>query len=236
MNKSNENAILILTELIQLVEYEVISFPHFIRSFDDILLELGSDVCKLPWSAILHQLENRLTLNSLPSLKDLRKNCVFSKTSEWLNSKEIIYAISGVVNEYKLYNSSSNISSVFKGVTASNLDVPSPFVPEDSFRKLRRTLSGLGRQTYQLKCSTLDCPTNSIILKKFSTSWGQRKLIMMEISFLSRYSSPGDIVVYAGAAPGIHIPYLAGDFFAISNHRIITYAEFLRLLISVPEI
>lgn len=42
--------------------------------------------------------------------------------------------------------------------------------------------------------------------------WGQRKLLLSEIEFLSKYSRSEDIVVYAGAAPGIHIPYLSELF------------------------
>jgi hypothetical protein len=33
---------------------------------------------------------------------------------------------------------------------------------------------------------------------------GQRKLLVAEIEFLTRYAQPGDVVVYAGAAPGTH--------------------------------
>ena len=44
--------------------------------------------------------------------------------------------------------------------------------------------------------------------------WGQRKLLMSEIEFLTRYSDPTPDskpkrVVYAGAAPGTHVGYLA---------------------------
>jgi len=42
--------------------------------------------------------------------------------------------------------------------------------------------------------------------------WGQRKLLLSEIEFLTNYGHPESDIVYAGAAPGIHIPYLAGLF------------------------
>lgn len=42
--------------------------------------------------------------------------------------------------------------------------------------------------------------------------WGQRKLLMSEIEFLSFFSEPGKTVVYAGAAPGTHIAYLSCMF------------------------
>ncbi len=42
--------------------------------------------------------------------------------------------------------------------------------------------------------------------------WGQRKLLMSEIEFLTMYAEEGDLVVYAGAAPGTHIKILAFMF------------------------
>jgi hypothetical protein len=41
---------------------------------------------------------------------------------------------------------------------------------------------------------------------------GQRKLLMSEVDFLSNYARKGDTIVYAGAAPGTHIPFLASLF------------------------
>eukprot|EP00002_Diphylleia_rotans_P017913 TRINITY_DN3475_c0_g1_i1.p1 TRINITY_DN3475_c0_g1~~TRINITY_DN3475_c0_g1_i1.p1 ORF type:complete len:561 (-),score=88.29 TRINITY_DN3475_c0_g1_i1:168-1850(-) len=42
--------------------------------------------------------------------------------------------------------------------------------------------------------------------------WGQRKLLLSEIEFLSMYGKKGHPVVYAGAAPGTHISYLVELF------------------------
>ena len=41
---------------------------------------------------------------------------------------------------------------------------------------------------------------------------GQRKLLMEEVDFLTAHAAGARIVVYAGAAPGTHIPYLAALF------------------------
>lgn len=43
--------------------------------------------------------------------------------------------------------------------------------------------------------------------------WGQRKLLLAEVEFLTEVSKPGDLVLYAGAAPGTHINYLAEFLF-----------------------
>lgn len=42
--------------------------------------------------------------------------------------------------------------------------------------------------------------------------WGQRKLLLVEMEFLVKYAQEGDLVVYAGAAPGTHIPVLLDAF------------------------
>lgn len=47
---------------------------------------------------------------------------------------------------------------------------------------------------------------------KSTIHWGQRKLLLSEIEFLTKFAQPNFYVVYAGAAPGIHIPLLAELF------------------------
>jgi hypothetical protein len=47
---------------------------------------------------------------------------------------------------------------------------------------------------------------------KTTLHWGQRKLLLTEIEFLTMFAKKGDIIVYAGAAGGKHIPYLAKMF------------------------
>lgn len=42
--------------------------------------------------------------------------------------------------------------------------------------------------------------------------WGQRKLMIHEIEFLTLYAEEGILCLYAGAAPGTHIPFLAELF------------------------
>lgn len=48
--------------------------------------------------------------------------------------------------------------------------------------------------------------------KKDVIHWGQRKLLMSEILFLTKYGHLSQTVVYAGSAPGKHIPYLSYMF------------------------
>jgi len=75
--------------------------------------------------------------------------------------------------------------------------------------------------------------------KKTVIHWGQRKLLMSEIEFLTLYAEPGDTVVYAGAAPGNHTYFLSlmfpflkfvlvdpSPFYCISTPRIDVRQEF----------
>ena len=48
--------------------------------------------------------------------------------------------------------------------------------------------------------------------KKGIRHWGQRKLFITELFFLTKYQNLGDVVIYAGAAPGNHIPFLTELF------------------------
>ena len=47
---------------------------------------------------------------------------------------------------------------------------------------------------------------------KSARHYGQRKLLASEVDFLLNNAKRGDTVVYAGSAPGIHIPFLASLF------------------------
>merc|ERR1739848_499715 len=42
--------------------------------------------------------------------------------------------------------------------------------------------------------------------------WGQRKLMLAEVEFLTRFHGDASTVVYAGAAPGLHVPLMAELF------------------------
>lgn len=47
---------------------------------------------------------------------------------------------------------------------------------------------------------------------KVQRHWGQRKLLLVEIEFLSQFITERSTVVYAGAAPGVHIGILSSLF------------------------
>jgi hypothetical protein len=63
---------------------------------------------------------------------------------------------------------------------------------------------------------------------KTTVHWGQRKLLMSEIEFLTLIGKQGlhqAVVVYAGAAPGTHISYLA-DMFPSTHFVLVDPAPF----------
>ncbi|KAG2393649.1 hypothetical protein C9374_007180 [Naegleria lovaniensis] len=66
--------------------------------------------------------------------------------------------------------------------------------------------------------------------------WGQRKLLLSEIEFLTQYSQPGDIVIYAGAAPGNHLLYLTQKLFPQLTFIFIDPNKFNEKLSSLPNV
>jgi len=65
--------------------------------------------------------------------------------------------------------------------------------------------------------------------------WGQRKLLMSEIEFLSLYCTEESVVIYAGAAPGTHIAFLS-DLFPMCKFILVDPAKFTVLSTSKIEI
>ena len=48
--------------------------------------------------------------------------------------------------------------------------------------------------------------------------WGQLKLMLAEIDFLTPFAGSGAVVIYAGAAPGVHTLYLSKLFPSLTFH------------------
>jgi cap2 methyltransferase len=64
--------------------------------------------------------------------------------------------------------------------------------------------------------------------------WGQRKLLLSEIEFLTMYGVPGATVVYAGAAPGTHTSYIV-DLFPELQFVLVDPASFSDKLTEGPR-
>ena len=68
-----------------------------------------------------------------------------------------------------------------------------------------------------LRHLTINCPSKPYQPRtkndlKTTMHWGQRKLLMTEIEFLTQYSKKNDMVLYVGAAPAIHTSFLSKLF------------------------
>lgn len=64
--------------------------------------------------------------------------------------------------------------------------------------------------------------------------WGQRKLLMSEIEFLTEYSKPNDTVLYAGSACGTHLTYL-NKLFPTLKYVLVDPAKFNKKLFSLKN-
>jgi hypothetical protein len=67
------------------------------------------------------------------------------------------------------------------------------------------------------RCLTINSPQKTYEPRckhdlRTTMHWGQRKLLMTEIDFLTQYSKENDLVLYVGAAPAIHTPLLSKLF------------------------
>jgi len=62
--------------------------------------------------------------------------------------------------------------------------------------------------------------------RKSVVHWGQRKLLMSEIEFLTLYAVPDCTVVYAGAAPGTHTGFLADMFPEVKKFVLVDPGQF----------
>ncbi len=65
--------------------------------------------------------------------------------------------------------------------------------------------------------------------------WGQRKLLLSEIEFLTNYAKDNEIIIYAGAAPGQHVGILA-NMFPKQKWVLIDPREFSPNIKNIPNI
>lgn len=79
-----------------------------------------------------------------------------------------------------------------------------------SYKNIRKYSDFNNQLTYNRSCGA----ERSVI------HWGQRKLLIMEIYFMTKYSHLSDTVVYIGASPGTHLKYMAKFW---KNHKFYLY-------------
>jgi hypothetical protein len=195
-------------DIVQLGKNELVTFCYFLNLLQQLFNSLDKN--RLPWSAILHQIDNQCKANSLPTISFLLR-------IKYIDSDFDIHKFYSIcedeVKEYTFLNKNQCTNYYF-----SNDSLIKEIFYKDQYIQSNkqvpcRNVNHLPRLPYHSESDTnKEWQTTS-----YSMGWGQRKLLMMEIEFLCNFASPGDIILYVGAAPGIHIPYLATTLFPFLN-------------------
>ncbi|CAF1293544.1 unnamed protein product [Adineta steineri] len=110
-----------------------------------------------------------------------------------------------------------NVSSLYLYKNDQEIYMKNPhlrevFVNKDQLEVYKKDFTKYSRR---LPISRQLLRSNSSNSSRCSTTehWGQRKLLLTEIEFLTKYDTDDDYrVIYAGAAPGSHLSYLSSLF------------------------
>lgn len=90
-------------------------------------------------------------------------------------------------------------------------------ITETSYNEIQRMMKDTdGKEEYKSRKND----------KKTVLHWGQRKLFLVELEFLTMYAKPNDVVVYVGAAPGNHTYFLTLLFPFIRKFILIDPSDF----------
>jgi len=99
-------------------------------------------------------------------------------------------------DDKKTYLSNPHLRGIFSTQTLPPV-IDREFVKEDRILK------------YNQECAPYRRRTNDW---KTQDHWGQRKLLLTEMEFLTKYSKENDVILYVGAGPGSHIKQLSELF------------------------
>jgi len=112
--------------------------------------------------------------------------------------------------EQKIYRDNPHIRQVFAN--------------KREFRKLNRPFMESDR--YATETSGRLKYARRIGEAKTVEHWGQRKLLLSEVEFLTLFAEEGYTVIYAGAAPGTHTNYLSKEMFPQVRFILVDPARF----------
>lgn len=178
------------------------SLHVFLVTYADLLQNLN--VSKLPWNPIDNQIRYQCRHHGV----ELTSLLVNHTTANQETDFALLQSFSRI---FQLYDTSA--------IGTSNRQSNITFLVESDDTSISNSTKGLGRVTTPLR-SISNLPQKSWReslqddnVARGDMGWGQRKLLLVEIEFLTAYSKPGDLVLYVGAAPGDHIPLLAGRYF-----------------------
>ena len=161
------------------------------------------------------KIQDKNKLLELPEI-EIPKNAVirFSREELFLRSKHFSSTRS-IFDRLKFdrefdYKKELDLSEEELKIYKENPHIRQVFANRRTFQKKNRELNNLDRFVQK------DTPTlkyqRRIGEAKTVDHWGQRKLLMSEIEFLTLEAKKNTVVIYAGAAPGNHTNYLAAMF------------------------
>lgn len=183
------------------------NFEQLVEHLRDVAIT--NEATKLPWSAILNQIQMGCT--------DLFGNdflivefLIHPLQYPSVDRRSFLAAVSNVFADYgSKVNAmpTSELPSVVAGMDP--IHETSTYPASSRVFEITRTIDRLP-QTAWFPRNETDKQSHWM---KDDSPWGQRKLLLTEIEFLTEFAKDGDTVLYIGAAPGTHIPYLAGELF-----------------------
>ena len=202
-------------------------------SFRGLLTSLYSifdavDLNSLPWRAIMHQLKLNLQsvnidLSNPPSDDSMTKEEQLNVLSIMKSVFQEYCFISTPISSSPTVKTDNTHFAMAKATLVTNDD------DDDDNNNNIDVAAEVPRQLNNFPClaylkrnvhERVHMATDNLI------QWGQRKLLIMEIEFLTRFAAPGDTVLYVGASPGSHIPFLASTLFPELKFVLYDPAEF----------
>jgi hypothetical protein len=207
-----EESISSVLSMKHMLDMGLVSFDYFMQSFVELLKSL--DVRRLPWSAIINQIERKLQDYQVVSFKSIQQNFLYERKFRNKNMSEgsicdsefrrcFPFICEAVLQEYQQQSKCEDSRLILK-IKADVTDAL-PFSSGSSSKTFRedlpasescpRRLEGMHRVPYSESKFKIDEHTGHQ-----NPAWGQRKLLMNEISFLSTYANPGDTVLYIGSS------------------------------------
>lgn len=181
------------------------------------------EISNLPWSAVVSSIDGHLasigwnyaTNSSTPAFGECSPETRLEHLSQ----------IVGFVDHWTPKQSGADME-VSSEVTVTreqmepgaDLSLLTVSVQDDEYRPealLRVLPSNFPRKAYESQRQGLSAS------EREGRHWGQRKLLLTEIEFLTLHAKEGHTVVYAGAAPGNHIPILEELFSTLKLHYLL---------------
>ncbi|CAF1241311.1 unnamed protein product [Adineta steineri] len=152
---------------------------------------------------------NQGSVSKYPSNSAYGNNSFDNNVQLYADEKRLLERIE---QDKKINVSSLHLYKNDQEIYMKNPHLREVFVNKDQLEASKKDFTKYSRR---LPISRQLLRSNSSNSSRYSTTehWGQRKLLLTEIEFLTKYGTDDDYrVIYAGAAPGSHLSYLSSLF------------------------